>query len=110
LHFNLIQEITMFEQSDSNTKFFVTGLVVGSVAAILLAPKSGNETRHYLGRKAEDGKRYARKKALEMKEHAEDLAHLSAHAVTDAREDIQKAVGAGLTAYHREISKSDRAN
>ena len=40
----------------SKAIWFLTGAAVGAALALLFAPASGEETRRYLGRKAEEGR------------------------------------------------------
>ena len=43
--------------------YFLVGLGIGSLIGALFAPKSGEETRKYLARKASEGNEFARKQA-----------------------------------------------
>ncbi|HEV2493950.1 MAG TPA: YtxH domain-containing protein [Terriglobia bacterium] len=52
---------------------FLAGLSVGAVTALLLAPKSGKETRELIGRKAEEGSEYVAAKGRELRRQAEDF-------------------------------------
>ena len=42
---------------------FVTGLGVGAAVAMLLTPRSGEDMREMLSEKAENGRRYAKRRA-----------------------------------------------
>jgi gas vesicle protein len=42
---------------------FLVGLGVASLIGVLLAPKSGEETRKYLAKKSSEGNEFARKQA-----------------------------------------------
>ena len=46
----------------SNFGFFLAGLGMGAILALLLAPQSGKETREYIAGKAEEGRDYVRPK------------------------------------------------
>ena len=63
----------MDENIIPKVNYFLVGLSIGSVVAILFAPKSGEETRDYLSKKADEGKDYAQKKARELRERADEL-------------------------------------
>ena len=57
----------MAEQS-SGMSYFVVGLGIGVAVGMLLAPRSGEETRQLLREKADEGKDYLRAKTDESKE------------------------------------------
>jgi gas vesicle protein len=99
----------MSERIDSKVTFFLVGLGIGSLAGILLAPKSGEETREYLSQKAKDGSEYAQKKAQELKERVEDLVERGNQVVTRKQEQIATAIDAGRKAYQREKSRAKAA-
>ena len=72
------------------TGYFLCGLVVGGVAALLLAPKSGQEMRH------------------DLKENADHLRKQIEHRAENV---IDKAKGLlpGATATHEETWDADKA-
>jgi gas vesicle protein len=51
---------------------FIVGIGVGATAALLLAPRSGDETREILTDKVEEGRRFVKRRAQEFREHASD--------------------------------------
>jgi gas vesicle protein len=53
--------------------WFLAGFSMGAVVALLLAPKSGEETRDFIGKKAEEGRDYVTAKGKEFRKAAEDL-------------------------------------
>jgi gas vesicle protein len=57
----------------SGIVLFLAGLGVGAVTALLLAPKSGKETREMIGRKAEEGSEFVAAKGRELRKRAVDL-------------------------------------
>ena len=57
----------------SSVIVFFAGLGVGAVTALLLAPKSGKETRDLISRKAEEGSEFVAAKSRELRKRAEDL-------------------------------------
>src|SRR5579863_3616794 len=63
----------MADNTGSKVSYFLVGLGIGALVGILFAPKSGEETREYLSKKADEGKEYAQRKARELRERAEDL-------------------------------------
>ncbi len=52
---------------------FLLGVGVGGAVALLLAPKSGEQTRKLIAKKAEQGKAYVTSRGQELKEQAEEL-------------------------------------
>jgi gas vesicle protein len=90
----------MTEKIDSTAVgYFLAGLAIGSLIGIVFAPKSGEGTRDYLSKKVKDGSKHARKKAREVREHAEDLVERGKELVNEKKEQI--------TAELDERSKAD---
>ncbi len=75
---------------------FLVGAVAGGVAALLLAPASGTETR----KKLAEGLRRAKEKAAEELDHAKEIADLQ-------REAIKEAYTEGKSAYQRKLKKDE---
>jgi gas vesicle protein len=99
----------MAENNGSKAGYLLAGLVIGSLIAILSAPKSGEETREYLSQKVKESNEYAQKKTRELRERAEDLVGRGKEVVTQEKEQIVAAVDAGREAYQREKSKAKGA-
>jgi gas vesicle protein len=57
----------MAEKIDSKVGYLLMGLGVGSLIGILLAPKSGEETREYLSQSVNKGSEYAHKKVRDLR-------------------------------------------
>jgi gas vesicle protein len=96
----------MSENVGSKISFFLVGLGIGALVGILFAPKSGEETREFLAKKADEGRDYAQRKAQELRERAEDLVERSKSAASRQKETISAAVDAGREAYQREKAKA----
>ncbi|MHB8411824.1 MAG: YtxH domain-containing protein [Candidatus Acidiferrales bacterium] len=90
----------------SKVSFFVVGLGIGALVGILFAPKSGEDTREYLTKKADEGREYAQKKARELRERAEDLIERSKEIMNREKGSLTAAVDAGKETYQREKSKA----
>ncbi len=75
---------------------FLVGAVAGSVAALLLAPASGADTR----KKLADGLRKAKDKALDGFESAKDFAGTHKEAIKEAYQE-------GKDAYQRSLKKGE---
>jgi gas vesicle protein len=98
-------EVVMADNVGSKVTYFLVGLGVGALVGILFAPKSGEETRDYLSKKADEGKDYAQKKARELRERADELIERSKEIAVSKKDSISAAVEAGREAYLRQ-SKS----
>lgn len=96
----------MGENSGSRFSYFLVGLGIGALVGILYAPKSGDETRDLLSRKADEGRDYAQKKARELRERAEDLIERSKEIMSRQKDAISSAVDAGKETYKRETNIS----
>ena len=62
----------MTEKIHSTAGYFLAGLAIGSLVAIVFAPKSGEGTRDFLAKKLKEGSKHARKKARELRHRADD--------------------------------------
>ncbi len=96
----------MADNVGSKVTYFLVGLGVGALVGILFAPKSGEETREFLAKKADEGKDYAQRKARELRERADELIERGKDVATRQKESISAAVEGAREAYRREASKS----
>jgi gas vesicle protein len=96
----------MSDNVGPKVSYFLVGLGIGALIGILFAPKSGEETREFLTKKAEEGKDYAQRKARELRERAEDLLERGKQVAQREKDSISAAVDAGREAYQRERSKA----
>lgn len=93
----------------SKVTYLSIGLGIGALVSILSAPKSGKETREYLGQKAEEGKEYAQRKVRELRERADDVVDRGKHVAARQNQSVSAAFEAGKEAYRREKSKAQHA-
>ena len=84
---------------------FFFGMGIGVAAALLLAPKSGRETRELLKSKADDGKEYIKRRGSELRDDASNMIDRGKAAIDRQKENVSEAVGAGKLAY-REAFRS----
>ena len=96
----------MAENVGSKVTYFLVGLGVGALVGILFAPKSGEETREFLSKRADDGREFAQRKARELRERADELIERSKDVAVRKKDSLSAAVEAGREAYLRESSKS----
>jgi gas vesicle protein len=95
----------MGDNVGSKVSFFLVGVGIGALLGVLFAPKSGEETREYLAKRADEGKDYAQKKARELRERADELIERGKDVASRKRDSLAAAVEAGREAFLRE-SKS----
>ncbi len=95
----------MADNVGSKVSYFLVGLGVGALMGVLFAPKSGEDTRDYLAKRADEGRDFAQRKARELRDRADDLIEKSKEVASRKRESISAAVEAGRDAFLRE-SKS----
>src|SRR5712691_9791872 len=99
----------MAEQSNG-ISYFIVGLGVGVAVGMLLAPRSGEETRQllrvkadegkdFLRTKTDEGKEYVRRRSGEIRDSAADLIDRSKDAIARQKEQLSMAVEAGKQAY-----------
>jgi gas vesicle protein len=89
-----------------NMNYFLMGLGIGSAVAILLAPKSGQETRQYIADKTREANDFTRQKAREIKIRAEDAVERGKETIAQTKEQIATAIEVGRETYNREKSKA----
>jgi gas vesicle protein len=98
-------EVVMADNVGSKVSFFLVGVGIGALLGVLFAPKSGDETREYLAKRADEGRDYAQKKAKELRERADELIERGKDVAVRKRDSLSAAVEAGREAFLRE-SKS----
>ena len=92
----------MSDNVGSKVTYFLVGLGVGALMGVLFAPKSGEETRDFLAKRADDGREFAQKKARELRERADELIERGKDVATRKRDSLTAAVEAGREAFLRE--------
>ncbi len=85
--------------------YFLAGVGVGALVGVLTAPRSGEETRDYLSQKADEGRKYAQRKARELRERAEDFVERGKQVASEQKDLITGALDVGREAYLREKTK-----
>jgi gas vesicle protein len=105
--------------NDGWANFFL-GLGIGVGIGILIAPKSGEETRDLLRAKADEGKEYLKKQTSGLRESAseladdlkvrgEDLVARGKDALNRQRDVLSDAIEAGRQAYRDKVEPSSSA-
>jgi gas vesicle protein len=86
--------------------YFLLGLGIGSLVGVLFAPKSGEETREYIAKKAREGNELARKKGRELRDRAEETVERGKKIITQTEGRIATAIDVGIETYNREKAKA----
>jgi len=86
--------------------FFLAGLGIGAVLALLFAPRSGQETRDLIVHKAEEGRDFVVSKTEEIRKQAEDAVEKGRDLVSKQKELLSAALEAGKQAYQEEKAKA----
>ena len=92
------------DEHNGGSKFiyFIAGIGIGALVGILFAPKSGRETREYLGTRADEGREYLRKRGRELREQATDYMERGKGVLNEQRDHLSAAIEAGKQAYRSE--------
>ena len=93
-------------KTTASLNYFLMGLGIGSAVAILLAPKSGQETRRYIAGKTREANDFTRQKAREIKVRAEDAVERGKETIAQTKDQIATAIEVGRDTYNREKSKA----
>jgi len=97
----------MSEENDgSRFGFFLAGLGIGAVLALLFAPRSGKETRDMIVQKAEEGRDFVITKSEEIRKQAEDAVEKGRDLVAKQKERLSAALEAGMQTYQEEKTKA----
>ena len=78
------------DQTISTLAWFLTGAAVGATVAILYAPKSGKETRQYLGEKAHEGREAVENASHDVVEASRDMFERGRKLVEDAADLFER--------------------
>ena len=85
----------MADNVGSKVSYFLVGLGVGALMGVLFAPKSGEDTREYLSKRADEGRDFAQKKARELRDRADDLIERSKEVASRKRDSLERRCGSG---------------
>ncbi|HWX54702.1 MAG TPA: YtxH domain-containing protein [Verrucomicrobiae bacterium] len=90
----------MSDNRNSNIGWFLAGLGLGTVAAILFAPKSGRETREAIVTGVDDGRKYLASLGRDAREQVGDWVNSGKRIVADKKRQVNSAIDAGREAIH----------
>lgn len=83
---------------------FLLGLGVGVGIGMLLAPKSGEETREFIKNKAGEGTGYLKQRGDELRQSATEWVDKGKEALGRQKENLADAMEAGRQAYREAVN------
>ena len=95
----------MSSKSGSGFGYFLAGLGIGAAIALLIAPRTGEDTREYLRKSADKGRDYLKEHSGEVKETARRVAEHGRKIVDEQKHTLESALEAGRRAYSEEKEK-----
>jgi gas vesicle protein len=90
----------MSENRKNDAVWFVAGVGLGALAGILLAPKSGRETREAIATEVENGREYLTSLGRDAREHVEDIVESGKKMLARKKEQVGAAIETGRQALH----------
>ena len=84
---------------------FLLGLGVGVGIGMLLAPKSGEETREFLKTKAGEGTDFLKQKSGDIKQTATEWVDKSRDVLSRQKDNLSDAMEAGRQAYRETMNQ-----
>jgi gas vesicle protein len=98
----------MSSESGSGEKalYFVLGAFVGAATALLLAPRSGEETRKFLSSRARERVDYISKQGRDIADRASSYVEKGKGYIEQQRDQLSAALEAGKQAYKEEKEKA----
>jgi len=84
---------------------FLLGLGVGVGIGMLLAPKSGEETREFIKTKAGESGEYLKQRSEDFRQTAADWVDKGKEALGRQRENLADAMEAGRQAYRETVGQ-----
>lgn len=89
----------------SNLGFFLAGLGIGAILALLFAPQSGKETRELIAQKANESRDFVSSRSKELRAQAEELVDKGKERLAREKERVASAIEAGRQTYREEKAK-----
>ncbi len=86
--------------------YFVLGGFIGAAIALLLAPRSGEETRKLIAMKTREGADYLANRARDVSEKTGSLVDRGKEVLQQQRDQLAAALEAGKQAYREEKEKA----
>ncbi len=86
--------------------FFVLGAFIGAATALLLAPRSGEETRKLIASKAREGADFVASRSRNVAEKTSAYVDRGKEILQQQRDQLAAALEAGKQAYREEKDKA----
>jgi gas vesicle protein len=86
--------------------FFVLGAFIGAATALLLAPRSGEETRRMIATKARESADYVSNRSRAVAEKTSSYVDKGKDILQQQRDQLTAAIEAGKQAYREEKDKA----
>ncbi len=98
----------MGEEASGSEKalYLILGAMIGATAALLLAPRSGGETRKLIASKAREGADIISHRTRDVAEKTSDYVDRGKEILQQQRDQISAAIQAGKQAYKEEKEKA----
>jgi gas vesicle protein len=98
----------MSEESSAGEKalYLVLGAAIGAAAALLFAPRSGEETRKLIMTRAREGADTVASQSRMVKDKTNEYLDRGKELVQQQRESLNAALDAGKKAYREEKEKA----
>jgi gas vesicle protein len=78
------------DEDNGKLGWFLAGAVIGAGIALLYAPKSGSETRKYLGKTSRDGQKAMEASGRELMDRGKELYEKGKQIAEDAAELFER--------------------
>ena len=98
----------MSDESRTGEKalFFTLGAFIGATVALLLAPRSGEETRKFIAGKARDGADFVSSRSRNVVDRTSSYVDRGKEMLQQQRDQLAAALEAGKAAYRDEKDKA----
>ena len=80
--------------------WFLAGVGLGTLAGVLYAPQSGEETRETIREKAREGRDYMAERTQRAREQANEWVDRGREVMNEQKENLRNAYDTGRQAYH----------
>ena len=97
----------MTDTGGSRFSYFLAGLGIGALIALVFAPESGEEMRKRLVKKAEEGRDLAKQRSGDFRKNAEEYVDKGKEVLAKQKELLSAALQAGKGTYRREKAKAN---